>query len=57
MADRSLLRRMGRAVTLEADLYEEVEAETASIRQAGLVVLLVQVTSGLCFQELSTPLH
>jgi len=40
MADRSLLRRMGRAITLEADFYEEVEAETSSIGQASLVVLL-----------------
>jgi hypothetical protein len=40
MADRSLLRRMGRAITLEADFYEEVEAEASSIGQASLVVLL-----------------
>lgn len=47
MAGRSLVRRMARAVTLEADLYEEVEAEQASIRQASLVVLLVCLAGAL----------
>ena len=47
MADRSLLRRMGRAVTLEADFYEEVEAEKSSIGQATLVVLLACSAGGL----------
>ena len=37
---RALWRRMARAVTLEADFYEEVEAERESIRQAVVVVLL-----------------
>lgn len=40
MNRKGLLVRMGRAVTLEADFYEEVEAEPASIRQAVMVVLL-----------------
>lgn len=40
MADRSILRRMGRAVLLDSEVYEEVEAEKASIGQASLVVLL-----------------
>jgi hypothetical protein len=40
------LRRMGRAVRLESQLYEEVEAEHASIRQATLVVLLACLAGG-----------
>ena len=47
MGERSLLRRMFRAITLEADFYEEVEAEHASIRQATLIVLLVSLAGGL----------
>lgn len=40
MASRSLPVRMLRAVRLEADFYEEVEAERRSIGQAFAVVLL-----------------
>jgi hypothetical protein len=47
VGERSLLRRMYRAITLEADFYEEVEAEHASIRQATLIVLLVSLAGGL----------
>ncbi len=47
MGERSLLRRMFRAVTLEADFYEEVEAEKASIYQAVVVVSLVALAGGL----------
>ena len=44
---RSLPRRMLRAVTLEADFYEEVEAEPRSIRQATVVVLLAASAGAL----------
>ncbi len=40
----SLPARMGRAVTLEADLYEEVEAEPSALRQAWVIVLGVCLT-------------
>ncbi len=40
MGRRSLLRRMGRAARLEADFYEEVEAEPQALPQAFAVVLL-----------------
>jgi len=40
VAPRSLLPRMWRAARLEADLYEEVEAEPEALRQALVVVLL-----------------
>ncbi len=40
MSERALVRRMWRAAKLEADFYEEVEAERRSIRQATVVVLL-----------------
>lgn len=46
MGQRSLLRRMFRAITLEADFYEEVEAEKQSIRQATFIVLLVCLAGG-----------
>jgi hypothetical protein len=45
--NRSLWRRMIRASLLEADLYEEVEAEHRSIGQAFLVVLLATAAGGL----------
>jgi hypothetical protein len=45
--DRSLLRRMVRASLLEADLFEEVEAEKRSISQALIVVLLATAAGGL----------
>ena len=38
---------MIRAATLEADFYEEVEAEPRSIAQATLVVLLAAAAGGL----------
>jgi hypothetical protein len=47
VGERSLLRRMFRAITLEADFYEEVEAEKASIRQALLIVAMVSVAGGI----------
>ncbi len=47
MASRALPRRMWRAVTLEADFYEEVEAEPRSIFQATLVVLLASAAGAL----------
>lgn len=46
MASRALLPRMWRAARLEADLYEEVEAEPASLRQAVGVVLLASAAGG-----------
>jgi len=40
VGERSLVRRMGRAVLLDSDFFEEVEAEPRSIWQAAVVVLL-----------------
>lgn len=37
---------MFRAITLESDFYEEVEAEKESIRQATFIVLLVCIAGG-----------
>lgn len=45
--NRSLWRRMIRASLLEADLFEEVEAEHRSIGQAFLVVLFAIAAGGL----------
>jgi hypothetical protein len=39
--------RMLRAASLQADIYEEVEADRSSIRQATLVVLMASVAAGL----------
>ena len=47
MGSRSLPRRMLRAITLEADFYEEVEAEPRSIRQAFAIVLMVGIAGAL----------
>lgn len=43
---RRLLPRMLRAACLEADLYEEVEAERRSVSQALIVVLLAAAAGG-----------
>ena len=40
MTGSALARRMWRAAKLEAQLYEEVEADRRALRQAGAVVLL-----------------
>lgn len=42
----SLIRRMWRAALLDADVYEEVEADPRLLGQALLVVLLVSVAGG-----------
>jgi hypothetical protein len=57
-ASRSLWLRMLRAAKLDAQLFEEVEAERASISQAVLVVLLAS-TAGALGARLAgaTPLH
>ena len=47
MADRSMLRRMGRAAILDSHVYEEVEADTTSIGQATVVVLLTCLSGSL----------
>jgi hypothetical protein len=47
MGQRSLLRRMLRAARMDSELFEEVEAEPRSIRQAFLVVLLTCVAGSL----------
>ena len=47
MNSRSLPRRMWRAALLEADLYEEVEAEKSAIGQAAVVVALA-CAAGAC---------
>ena len=46
MGSRSIVRRMLRAVTLDSELYEEVEAEKGSIRQASAIVTLVCLAGG-----------
>jgi len=46
-AGRALPRRLARAALLDSELYEEVEAEPASLRQAGLVVGTVCVVGAL----------
>lgn len=43
----SIYRRMVRAATLDADLYEEVEADRGATRQALLVVLVYSVCAGI----------
>jgi len=43
----SLVDRMIRAAKLDADLYEEVEADPASMGQATTVVLLASIAGGL----------
>ena len=48
MADsKSLINRMIRAAKLDVNLYEEVEAEPGSIKQALLVVIVVSVLGGI----------
>ena len=47
MNSRALPRRMWRAALLEADFYEEVEAEKRSIGQASIVVALA-CAAGAC---------
>lgn len=47
MADRSMLRRMGRAAILDSHVYEEVEADTSSIGQAAIIVLLTCLAGSL----------
>ena len=42
-----MLERMIRAARLEADVYEEVEADTTATPQAMLVVILVAVATGI----------
>jgi len=44
---QSFLARLWNASLLDADTYEEVEADPTSLRQAALVVLLVAATGGL----------
>lgn len=43
----SMLDRMVRAVRLDASLYEEVEADPSSMRQATAVVVLASLAGGL----------
>lgn len=43
----TFLRRMARAALLDANLYEEVEADRSATGQAMLVVILASVASGI----------
>ena len=43
----SLVERMIRAAKLDANLYEEVEADTGATRQAMLVVVLSSLAAGI----------
>ena len=47
--DRGLISRMKRALRLEPQLYEEVEADSGATGQAMLVVILVSVIAGIGF--------
>ena len=46
-AGRPMLERMKRAALLDADLYEEVEADSTATGQAATVVAIVAVAQGL----------
>ncbi len=45
--DTNLFNRMYRAARLEADLYEEVEADPSTLNQAIVVVLLSSLAAGI----------
>ncbi len=46
---KQLFNRMVRAAKLESDLYEEVEADESSLKQAVWVVVLASLASGIAF--------
>ena len=48
-----LMQRIVRAARLEADLYEEVEADTGALGQAAIVVVLSSLAGGLGAAQLA----